>query len=27
LKARKSIQRYICESRHPLVQKWKRNCQ
>jgi hypothetical protein len=26
LKARKSIQRYICESRHPLVQKWKRNC-
>jgi hypothetical protein len=26
LKARKSIQRYICQSRHPLVQKWKRNC-
>ena len=27
LKARTSIQKYICESRHPLVQKWKRNCQ
>jgi hypothetical protein len=27
LKLRKSIQRYICESRHPLVQRWKRNCQ
>ena len=26
LKARKSIQRYICQSRHPLVQKWKRHC-
>jgi hypothetical protein len=26
LSARKSIQRFICESRHPLVQKWKRNC-
>jgi hypothetical protein len=26
LKARKSIQRYICQSHHPLVQKWKRNC-
>ena len=26
LKARKSIQRFICQSRHPLVQKWKRNC-
>ena len=26
LEARKSIQRYICQSRHPLVQKWKRHC-
>jgi hypothetical protein len=26
LRSRKSIQRYICQSRHPLVQKWKRNC-
>lgn len=26
LKLRKSLQRFICESRHPLVQKWKRGC-
>ncbi len=26
LKLRKSIQLYICQSKHPLVQRWKRNC-
>ena len=26
LKLRKSLQTYICKSRHPLVSKWKRNC-
>ena len=26
LKGQKSLQRFICQSRHTLVVKWKRNC-
>lgn len=26
VKGQKSLQRYICQSRHKLVQKWKRGC-
>jgi hypothetical protein len=27
LRGQPSIQRYICQSKHPLVQRWKRHCQ
>jgi len=26
LRGQKSLQRFICESRNPLVARWKRNC-
>jgi hypothetical protein len=27
LRGQPSIQQYICQSKHPLVQRWKRHCQ